>query len=114
MYFLYRRSFPKPVPQYEVWDAGRLLARLDFAFPDLGFWIEFDGRVKYERHLRAGESASDAVVREKRREEQIAALTGWRCFRISWSDLRDPADLERRLRDFMNSVADERRRRLAS
>ncbi|QSR26729.1 hypothetical protein CFH99_13940 [Nocardioides aromaticivorans] len=114
MYFLYRHHFPKPVPQYEVRHAGRLVARLDFALPELGIWIEFDGRVKYERHLRPGESPADAVVREKAREQHVAELTGWRCFRIAWSDLADPARLERRLRGFMASVAAERARRVAS
>ena len=113
LYFLYRHGFPKPVPQYEVADDG-FVAFLDFALPDLGIWIEFDGRAKYERYLRPGESAADAVVREKYREQRIAQLTGWRCFRIAWEDLADPERLARRLRAFIEAVRAERRRRLAS
>lgn len=110
-YVFFRQSLPKPIPQFEVYDAGVLVARLDFALPDLGIWIEFDGRVKYERHLRPGESALDAVLREKRREEMIAELTGWRCVRITWSDLADPVALEARIRRVIASVAAARARR---
>jgi hypothetical protein len=112
LYFFYQHGFPKPVPQYEVRDGDRVIARLDFAFPDLGFWVEFDGRVKYDAHLRPGETPVDVVLREKRREQQIAEATGWRCFRITWADLAEPERLARRLRAFMRSVATERSRRL--
>lgn len=110
-YFFYRRSLPKPIPQYELYAGGALVARLDFALPELGIWIEFDGRVKYERHLRPGESAVDAVLREKRREDLITELTGWRCVRITWADLADPVALERRIRKAIASVAASRSRR---
>lgn len=32
---------------------------------------EFDGMVKYQRFVRPGESPSDTVVREKRREDLV-------------------------------------------
>lgn len=64
--------------------------------------VEFDGRVKYGRFLRAGHSAGDAVFDEKRREDVIRA-TGRQCDRIVRDELRadrfrrpgevrDPAD----------------------
>lgn len=34
---------------------------------------------------------TDVVLREKRREELIARLTGWRCIRLVWADLYTPA-----------------------
>ncbi len=108
-YFLFRRRFPRPIPQMEIEDGGRVVAKLDFALPDHGAWIEFDGMVKYEGHLGPGESASDAVVREKRREEHVAELTGWRCFRVTWSDLDRPERLEARLRSFLERVDRSRR-----
>lgn len=113
-YFLYRHGLPKPIPQFEVYDQGVMVARLDFAFPDLGFWIEFDGRAKYEKFLRPGETPADAVIREKARESLVQELTGWRCMRITWADLADPAGLERRIRRLMESIASERARRKAS
>ncbi|HWJ66543.1 MAG TPA: hypothetical protein VNT31_07695 [Nocardioides sp.] len=110
-YFCFMRGLPRPIAQFEVRDGDMVVARLDFAFPDLGFWIEFDGRVKYERHLRPGENPADAVIREKRREELVAELTGWRCLRITWADLADPDALERRIRRLIESIRRERARR---
>lgn len=90
-WMLYRHGVPAPTPQYVVVDpAGHVVARLDFAWPELGVWLEFDGRVKYTEHLRPGESVVDAVLREKARESRIAELTGWRCVRITWADLQNP------------------------
>jgi hypothetical protein len=90
-FMLYRAGVPAPVPQYELRDAlGDLIARLDFAWPEFGVWLEFDGREKYLKHLREGESVIDAVLREKQRESRICELTGWRCIRITWEDLQRP------------------------
>jgi hypothetical protein len=92
LYLMFRAGIPAPIPQYEVRDEeGHLVARLDFAWPELGVWLEFDGRVKYSRHLRDGETVVDAVLREKQRESRVAELTGWRCIRITWADLECPA-----------------------
>jgi hypothetical protein len=91
-FLCYRGSVPAPVPQYEIRDGdGEILARLDFAWPEFGVWLEFDGRQKYVKHLRKGESVVDAVLREKERESMIAELTGWRCIRITWADLERPS-----------------------
>lgn len=109
LYFLWRNHFPAPVPQFEVSDGPLFVAYLDFAFPDLGVWIEFDGKEKYLKHLRKGESVTDAVIREKQRESQIAELTGWRCIRITWADLADPGHLAHRIRTVIESVATTRR-----
>ena len=103
-YFLWRHHFPRPVPQYEVRDGGDLVAFLDFALPDQGVWIEFDGKVKYQRHLRPGEDVTAAVLREKRREERIIELTGWRPFRITWWDLEHPEQLAIRLRRLIDAA----------
>jgi hypothetical protein len=90
-FMLFRSGVPVPVPQFELRDApGDLIARLDFAWPSLGVWLEFDGREKYVKHLRREETVVDAVLREKQRESMIAELTGWRCIRITWADLERP------------------------
>lgn len=91
-YLCFREGLPMPEPQYEIRDhSGRVVARVDFAWPELGVFLEFDGKVKYEKLLRDGERPSDVVLAEKRREELICRLTGWRCIRIDWSDLASPA-----------------------
>ena len=91
MFLCFRGGIPLPVPQYEIRaENGDLIARLDFAWPELGVWLEFDGREKYVKHLRDGETVVDAVIREKERESKIVELTGWRCIRITWADLARP------------------------
>ncbi|MBO0845807.1 MAG: type IV toxin-antitoxin system AbiEi family antitoxin domain-containing protein [Nocardioides sp.] len=90
-FMCYRGGVPAPIPQYELRDDhGDLIARLDFAWPKLRVWLEFDGREKYLKHVRDGESVVDAVIREKQRESMIAELTGWTCIRITWADLQRP------------------------
>ena len=66
----WRGGLPKPLSQYAVVDGhGRTVARLDFAWPEFGVFLEFDGKEKYTKYLKEGESVVDAVLREKKREE---------------------------------------------
>ena len=44
---------------------------MDFAWPEFGVFLEFDGKEKYTKYLKEGESVVDAVLREKKREELI-------------------------------------------
>lgn len=103
-HFLWKWHFPRPEPQYEVVDNGRLIALLDFALPEQKIWIEFDGRVKYQRYLKEGEDVTAVVLREKRREERIAEITGWRCLRVTWADLAHPERLAARLQRLIDSM----------
>lgn len=99
MHFFWRHGLPMPVPQYPVFDEyGNLVALLDFALPAHGVFIEFDGKDKYLRLRREGETLEDFVIREKRREELVCRLTGWVCIRITWEDLARPVTTARRLR----------------
>lgn len=99
LHLFWRQHLPKPQLQVEVFDAsGRLVGRVDFAWPELGVFLEFDGKEKYLRYRRPGESAVDAVLREKRREERICGITGWRCIRITWADLFEPERTAARIR----------------
>lgn len=97
-YLMWRHAVPYPEPQYKVYDEfGILCARLDFAWPEYGVWLEFDGKEKYVKYLRPGETPGDAVFREKKREEMIRRITGWRCIRITWADLQTPETTARRI-----------------
>lgn len=101
-YVCYICSLPLPVPQYVVRDRwGNIVAILDFAWPELGKWLEFDGKIKYEKLLRPGERASDVVVREKRREDLVRQITGWSCHRLMYQDLNHPRHTGASLRRFL-------------
>lgn len=97
-YLLWATGLPRPQAQFEICDhTGAVIARLDFAWPEHGVFLEFDGRIKYQGLLREGESVTDVVLREKRREERVCEITGWRCIRITWSDLSAPDRLAARV-----------------
>ena len=105
-FLFWRHGLPAPQPQYVVRDhTGREVARLDFAWPEYGVWLEFDGKEKYLKLLRDGETTTAAVLREKRREDRIRELTGWRCIRITWADLMDPARTVERIRALLTAAS---------
>lgn len=92
-------GLPPPIPQYAVLDeSGQEVARVDFAWPELGVFLEFDGAVKYEKLLRPGQRASAVVIAERDRERRICRLTGWRCIRFVWADLDRPVRTARLIR----------------
>lgn len=103
-YFCWRNHLPRPVPQVEVHDEdGRLIGRVDFLWSDHGVFVEFDGKAKYKKYRRKGESLEDFLMREKAREEKICQLTGWVCIRVTWSDLAAPDLLAGRVRKLLAS-----------
>lgn len=105
-YLCYAHSLPAPVLQYQVRDrSGRLLGVTDFAWPEHRLIGEFDGQVKYGRFLRAGEQPGDAVFREKRREDAICELLGWRMIRLVWADLSRPTETAARISRMLRLAA---------
>jgi len=105
-FLCWRQGLPAPIPNYPILDEhGREVARVDLAWPELGLFLEFDGKVKYERLQKEGERASDLVVREKQREDMICRLTGWRCIRIVWADLYTPERTAARIRAMFRNLA---------
>jgi hypothetical protein len=108
VHVFWSQHIPRPQPQVEVFDeSGRLVGRVDFAWPELGAFAEIDGREKYLWGRRPGESLVNFLLREKRREETICALTGWVCIRITWEDLARPRLLAGRIRKILNARARE-------
>jgi len=100
-YLFWAHGIPKPELQFPVYDGGELVGISDFAWPKYGVLGEFDGRVKYGRYLRAGESAGDAVFREKVREDRLREATGWRMIRLIWNDLYAQAATANRVQEFL-------------
>ena len=105
-FLCWSQHLPAPKPNFAILDErGVEFARVDLAWPELGVFLEFDGKVKYTEHLREGESVVDCVLREKQRESRICELTGWRCIRIVWSDLYRPAATAGRIRRLFSATA---------
>jgi hypothetical protein len=103
-YLLWKARLPLPTPQvYVTGLSAAFRAYVDFAWPELGVFLEFDGREKYVRFRRDGETLEQYLLREKRREELICQLTGWVCIRITWADLAHPARTASRIRDILSS-----------
>jgi hypothetical protein len=103
-------GFPTPELQLPVLLPSRgTYAFLDFAWPAHGIWGEADGRRKYLGDADA-KTAADLVIREKRREDQIRAATGWRCARWDWRDAWDGG----RLRDILRQAGLPAARRMRS
>jgi very-short-patch-repair endonuclease len=106
-YLCWSQHLPRPEPQFKVRDErGIELHRVDFAWPEHKAFLEFDGREKYFRYRKEGETLEEFLIREKRREELICQLTGWVCIRITWADLGSPLATARRIRAIL-----ERQRR---
>ena len=61
--------------------------------------VEFDGAVKY-----AGPDGVEALVAEKRREDQLRAL-GYAVVRVTWDDLAHPARLLAAIRAALSAPA---------
>lgn len=105
-FLCWAQHLPAPVPNYPILDTrGVEVARVDLAWPDLGVFLEFDGKVKYQALLRDGESVVDCVLREKQRESMICELTDWRCIRIVWADLYRPEEVAARIRALFRTPA---------
>jgi hypothetical protein len=83
----HRYGVPIPDLQHDVFDArGGLLGTSDFYWQEFRHLAEFDGKIKYQKLLRAGESPSDCVFREKRREDAMRA-DGRGMSRFVWQDV---------------------------
>jgi hypothetical protein len=103
LHMFWAQGLPKPVPQYEVRDSrGRVVARVDFALPELGVFFEIDGRVKYFEP-RQGKPMEQVLYEEREREKLVCRLTGWICIRITWADLAQPDRLAREIRAVLAS-----------
>jgi hypothetical protein len=99
----YPHGIPIPDLQHDVVDDhGVLIGTSDYYWEEFRHLGEFDGKIKYQKLLRSGESPSDCVFREKRREDTMrAGLRG--VTRFTWSMVmpdtarRTMADLARAL-----------------
>lgn len=81
-----------PVAQYEVRASdGRLVARLDGAYPEHKLGLEYDGGKVH--------GAVDALYRDRARQNELARM-GWTLLRFTWWDVTGDT------RRFVRTVAD--------
>jgi len=100
------QRLPRPEQQFEVRHPdGRIAGRTDWAWPELGVLGEFDGEGKYLRLRRPNETIEQTVMREKRREDLLRELTGWRFIRLVWADLFRAALTAQRIRNALRIAA---------
>jgi hypothetical protein len=84
------QGIPTPVSQYEIFDEeGRLVARVDFAWPEQRVVGEADGRIKYDSNLPGALPPDQRLWAERLRQDELTTR-GWEIVR--WTDR------ERRLR----------------
>lgn len=104
----YRYNIPMPDLQWEVLDdGGGLIAVSDFFWKEYRHFGEFDGKEKYLRYLRPGESPSDCVFREKRREDRMRSGSCGMS-RFTWGTVMAPA-IRRTMLELRQSLAQSRR-----
>ena len=104
----HRYGIPIPELQYPVAnDRGELVGESDFYWDDARHMGEFDGKVKYLKFLRPGESPSDCVFREKRREDSMrSGLRGMS--RFVWADVI-PQHSRRTMQGLARALEESRR-----
>lgn len=86
---LQRHDLPRPAFQHEVRIGARLLARVDFAYPELLLAIEVDGLESHgDRELQRDLERQNALVGQ-----------AWTVLRFTWTDVvRRPARVAREVR----------------
>lgn len=100
-------SLPQPDLQFEIrHPSGRVAGVTDFAWHRGALLAETDGKEKYHRHRKPGETIEQMVMREKAREDLLRELTGYSMMRFVWADLyRWPATQTRLERVLLRSAA---------
>ncbi len=83
--------------QYEVWEMGRCVGRVDAGVPGLKLAIEIDG---FEHH-----STPEAFQRDRTRQNELVAL-GWTVLRFTWADVvHHPERVARQIRQAIQRLA---------
>lgn len=95
---MYDAGLDIPELQVRFEDSQGLIGYADYFWRYAGVIGEFDGKIKYlDPSFRNGRSADQVVFDEKLREDRLRAL-GFTVVRWTWSDLKQPGALERKLR----------------
>ena len=77
--WMWQLGMPAPELQWRVDLGGSRFALLDFAWPQLRRWAEFDGEIKYtDPELLDGRTAEEVRQAQDIRERAVQRATGWR------------------------------------
>jgi hypothetical protein len=72
-------SIPTPTRQLAIYDGeGNFVGRPDLCWPELGIFLELDGQ-----------GHKDQPVYDANRQTRITIKTGWRCGRLTWTQVHD-------------------------
>lgn len=105
-YLFWWMHLPCPKLQWPITDSrGNVIAVVDFAWPAYDVYGEFDGKIKFGRLLRPGQSAGDAVFEEKRREDAIRRHTGGTMVRWTWSEIHARSEPSLQLASLLRAAA---------
>jgi hypothetical protein len=97
--WMWQLSVPVPVLQHRVDFPDGTYALLDFSWPEMGRWAEFDGLVKYmDAEILAGRTAEQVLEAQDRREQKVRAATGWDCDRWGFERMQTIDDFAQHLR----------------
>lgn len=91
---LVEAGLPEPVVQHEVRDGGRLVVRIDLAYPELKIAIEYEGD---------GHRTDPAQWRRDIQRQRELEARGWIVIRLTQEDLRDPRHLLRSIRSAIHA-----------
>lgn len=106
---LARSGLPVPSQQGEEFEPdGRRIGRVDFHFDGVVLG-EFDGRVKYGRLVKPGQTPGDVVFDEKLRKGALRDL-GFQVVRWTWDDLENPERAVARIRSALDRAEPPRGR----
>jgi hypothetical protein len=73
-------GLPPPVRQHRVVDErGQCVGRLDVCWPEVGLWVELDGRATHDQ--------PGALLSDRHRQNQLADRLQWLPLRFTWDDV---------------------------
>ena len=99
--WLYQLGLPAPRLQYRIDFPDGGFALLDFCWPGLRRWLEFDGVFKYtDSELMGGRTVDEVLADQELRERRVRAATGWDCHRCGFREARTLADFA----DYLRSI----------
>jgi hypothetical protein len=97
--WMWQLGVPEPDLQYRVDFDDGTYALLDFAWPLLRRWAEFDGQIKYEdADMLGGRSVEDVLARQASREHKVRVATGWDCDRWGFARMPNLGEFAKHLR----------------